>query len=466
VIIPDSDVRAAVYTRVSHVLDDDRTNVGDQDRIGRERAAQLGWQVARTYTDNSKSAWQRNRKRPGWDAMLADIEAGKVNAIVVYHGDRLMRQPRDLEDLIDLADGKGVRLASPAGTRDLSSHDDLFILRIEVAHACRSSADTSRRLKAHHERRRRAGRRPTGGWGGRPFGWQTDAHTPVPAEQDVIAEMAARVLAGESLGSVARDLTARGVRTPAGNAVAYDTVRRLLARPHVAGLMPDGETAGAWQAPLDRATWERVRLVLGARAAAMPAYGVTPGRRWLLSGIATCSQCGHGLLVRGVGPSRPAGAAGYACGQPGCGKVYRSALHLDAYVCAVVVARLADEGNPDGREAPADHGAEWAALTAERAEAEQLLADFGASPGRARLLMRRLDAIDERMAALREGEGAGARARLLRRHQGITLEQLDGLELDEKRALVAATVTVTVLPASGRGRGFRPQDVRVEPAVG
>ena len=28
--------------------------------------------------------------------MLADIEAGKINGIVVYHGDRLVRRPTDL----------------------------------------------------------------------------------------------------------------------------------------------------------------------------------------------------------------------------------------------------------------------------------------------------------------------------------------------------------------------------------
>ena len=173
----DEKVIAGVYTRISHVLMDDKTKVEDQDRIGRDLGARLGWEVAQTYTDNNRSAWQRNRKRRDWERMLADVEAGRINAIIVYHGDRLIRQPRDLEDLIDLAEGKGVRLASPTGTRDLSNADDLFILRIEVAHACRSSADTSRRLKSHHERRRRAGKRPTGGWGGRSFGFETDAMT-------------------------------------------------------------------------------------------------------------------------------------------------------------------------------------------------------------------------------------------------------------------------------------------------
>jgi hypothetical protein len=49
--------------------------------------------------------------------------------------DRLFRQPRDLEQLIDLAD-HGFRLISSHGSRDLSDPDDRYILD-QVAHAAR-----------------------------------------------------------------------------------------------------------------------------------------------------------------------------------------------------------------------------------------------------------------------------------------------------------------------------------------
>ena len=88
--------------------------------------------------------------------MLQALEAGEIDAIIVYHGDRLMRQPYDLEKLLSVAESKGIRLASPSGVRDLDSPDDRFILRIEVAQACRESDNTSRRviraLKARAEK--------------------------------------------------------------------------------------------------------------------------------------------------------------------------------------------------------------------------------------------------------------------------------------------------------------------------
>src|SRR4051794_13260421 len=133
------------------------------------------------------SAWKLNVRRPGWERLLERVESGESDGIVVWHTDRLFRQPRDLEKLIELAN-KGFRVASAHGERDLSDPDDRFILRIEVAHAARSSDDTSRRLK-----RRFAGMREAGvgfiggprrvGWPGRDMAWQptgeqTDADRP------------------------------------------------------------------------------------------------------------------------------------------------------------------------------------------------------------------------------------------------------------------------------------------------
>lgn len=475
--------RAGIYTRMSHALDDDQTKVLDQERISRDLAAGRGLTVApgAVYCDNNRSAWQRNRKRPGWDRMLSDIHAGKLDAIVVYHGDRLLRQPRDLELLLQLAEGKGIRILSVAGTRDLDSADDRFILRIEAAQACKSSDDTSRRKTAQHDRMRREGRVRSGGRGGRAFGYSTDGISLYPAdrcdvatrreltEAGVIGDMAARVLAGESRGSIARDVSAAGWRTPAGGEFTHGTIRKMLGRPRYAGLMPDGESAAAWPAILERDTWERVCAILDGKAAGFAS--ATNARRWLLSGIATCGaplgdgECGAAMQVKPTkGRGRREYQQGYGCPRKGCGRVYRSAPHLDAYVAAAVVAYLAGEGNP-APAAPADPGrsAEWAALQQDRAETQLALETAGA--GSAILLARRLDSIDARIGQLREAESSGTAERLRRQYQGITLKEFRGLPLDVQRAIVAATVMVTVLPASRRGPGFRTEDVRVVPVM-
>jgi site-specific DNA recombinase len=470
-------VEAGVYCRMSLVAMNDPTKVEDQARISRELAASLGWKVASgsghpepdgVYTDNNRSAWKRNRKRPAWDQMLADVEAGKINAIVVYHGDRLMRQPRDLENLIELAEGKGIRLAAPTGMRNLDNTDDRFVLRILVAQACMESDNTSRRRKAQYDRWALEGRVRPGGPGGRSFGFESDNLTPVEAEFELVREAAERVLAGESPYAVARDWNARGLTPTTGKPWRSGNLGPMLALPRYAGLMPDGETKAAWPAALDRETWERVRLVLEAKASAYT--GHTNARRWLLSGIALCGACGEPLAARYARRNVAKGmeaAAVYGCASPGCRKVQRSAAHLDAYVGAMTVARLANPLNPEGQAVPVDRAAEWAVLQRERADTEAELADYRRSAGRSRALNQRLDGIDRRMAELRELAAGDSRTRLLERYAGITREEWDDDDLTPlsvRRALVAACFTVTVQPASKRGPGFRAEDVQVEPA--
>ena len=142
--------QAAIYCRISHVADEDQTGVDRQERICREVSERMGLVVSpdQVYVDNNRSAWKRARKRKGWDALLSAAKSGAIKHIVAYHPDRLMRQPKDLEELLTIADDADIILHGQANRRDLSDADDRFFLRIEVAHACRSSDDTSRRLKA------------------------------------------------------------------------------------------------------------------------------------------------------------------------------------------------------------------------------------------------------------------------------------------------------------------------------
>jgi hypothetical protein len=233
-------------------------------------------------------------------------------------------------------------------------------------------------------------------------------------------------------------------------------MRKMLARPRYAGLMPDGVSKGAWEPVLERETWEAVRDLLEQKAAG---FGyATNARRYLLSGIARCGVCGTTMRVRD--------GKGYECVQPGCRKAYRSVSLLDAYVTGRVLRRLAKPGNPEGH-IPAAPGlaAEWRALADERAATEALAVD----PARGRhvhLLLARLERLDDRIAELRELARGDADSRLRASYAGITLEGFLARPLGTRRALVSACYEVTVLPSSRRGPGFRPEDVAMKPRVG
>jgi DNA invertase Pin-like site-specific DNA recombinase len=81
------------------------------------------------YLDDGLSAWKVGVRRKDFEILLERAKAGLTQGIAVWHVDRLFRQPRDLERLIDLAD-QGFRVISSHGSRDLSDPDDRFILGV------------------------------------------------------------------------------------------------------------------------------------------------------------------------------------------------------------------------------------------------------------------------------------------------------------------------------------------------
>jgi len=329
-------------------------------------------------------------------------------------------------------------------------------------------------MKTGIERRLLGGTDNTRGRGGRLFGFDTDGVTLFPPdrcslatrgevlEADIVREAFARVLTGEGIRHIASGLRARGITTTAGKPMHPLAVRRMLTSPRYAGLMPDGVSAAAWAPVVPREDWETAGALITGRA-----FALAPGhnaRRYLLSGIARCGPCGGPMQVL-TGYVKPSGekiATRYGCLAPGCRAVFRNLEHLDTYVIVRTVAKLGDKRNPPGR-VPSVPGlaAELRALAEERAAIEAAITDH--TQGRLHLLLGRLDSVDARLAQVRELAAADASARITGAHAGITEEQFRDLPLPVQRALVAACYTVTVLPASKRGPGFRTEDVRLTP---
>ena len=89
--------------------------------------------------------------------MLADIRDGRIDAVVAWDLDRLYRQPRELEDLIDLADQKHLALATVGGEADLSTDNGRLFARIKGAVAKREIDRKCARQKRANQQRAEAG---------------------------------------------------------------------------------------------------------------------------------------------------------------------------------------------------------------------------------------------------------------------------------------------------------------------
>jgi site-specific DNA recombinase len=112
--------RAAIYTRISSDPAGQRLGVTRQLTDCRKKAVDLGWDVVAVYEDNDVSA-STTRTRPQYVKMLAALEAGQVDGVVVWDLDRLTRRPIEIEQFIDLADRRGIALASVGGDCDLAT---------------------------------------------------------------------------------------------------------------------------------------------------------------------------------------------------------------------------------------------------------------------------------------------------------------------------------------------------------
>jgi hypothetical protein len=311
-----------------------------------------------------------------------------------------MRQPRDLEELLEISDSRNITLHGQANQRDLTDPDDRFFLRIEVAHACRSSDDTSRRLKDAMVDRAFDGKPHPGK---RRYGYTADGMGIVEAERDVALDVAARYLDGVTPVAIGGVLNAAGHTTATGKAWDEFSVLAVLDSRHAAGIRVfRGEEIGQgiWPAIFDPGTWEEIRERRSYRSAAHAASRA-PARFYLLRGIVTCKRCG----------TRMAGVGGHAAPGYLCSRKYRNdeqkcsrrinAPGLEEFVTDAAVDLLT-RLDPSGQEAAATlTDADQVAIDADQVELAELKAMWNAREMTTREYREMRRTVEERIAKVR-----------------------------------------------------------------
>ena len=204
-------MKAAIYLRQSM----DRTGEGlavERQRSDVEAlAAFRGWDIIRVETDNDTSAAGKKR-RPGFENILAAIEAGEVQAVVAWDMTRLLRNLRDTVRVIELGEkhktvlsfarGSDLDLSTPMGRGMASMLATMARMEIE------QKADRQRRS---NEQAARNGKRIGGR---RSFGYEADGVTIREDEGVAIRQAFDDVLAGVALSQIARDWNNAGLLTP------------------------------------------------------------------------------------------------------------------------------------------------------------------------------------------------------------------------------------------------------------
>ena len=315
----------ALYPRLSHEdeLQGESNSISNQKRILETYAKQNGFSNLRWYTDDGYSG--ANFQRPGFQAMLADIEAGKVGTVIVKDMSRLGRNYLQVGMYTEMIfPQKGVRfIAINDGVDSAQGENDFAPLRNIFNEWL--GRDTSKKIKAVKRSKGMSGKPITS----KPvYGYLMDEDENFIIDEEaapVVRQIYSLCLAGNGPTKIARMLTEQQIPTPGtleyrrtGSTRRYhpgyeckwatNTVVHLLENREYTGCLvnfktekPSYKLKHSIENPpekqavfenhhepiIDRETWERVQELRKQRK--------RPNRYdevGLFSGILFCADCG------------------------------------------------------------------------------------------------------------------------------------------------------------------------------
>ena len=269
--------RCAVYCRVSsdERLDQEFNSIDAQKEAGQAYIASQrteGWiPVADDYDDPGYSGG--NTDRPGLKRLMADIERGQIDIVVVYKIDRLTRSLADFAKMVEIFDQHGVSFS--AVTQQINSATSMGRLMLNVL---LSFAQFEREVTGERIRDKIAAAKRKGMWMGGvpPLGYDVDNRLLVINESEaaVVRRIFEEMLTIGSPTQIAANLTAEGITTKAwttqegqtrsGARIDKKYLHKLLRnRIYLGELSHKGSWyQGAHPPIIDSVLWEKVHSVL------------------------------------------------------------------------------------------------------------------------------------------------------------------------------------------------------------
>jgi DNA invertase Pin-like site-specific DNA recombinase len=282
-------LRCAIYTRKSSEegLDMEFNSLDAQREaceayIASQRSE--GWAAIREpYDDGGVSGG--TLERPALQRLLADVEAGLIDVIVVYKIDRLSRSLMDFARLVEIFDRNQVTFVSVTQSFNTTTSMGRLTLNILL-----SFAQFEREVIGERIRDKFAASRKRGMWMGGyvPLGYDVRDRKLIinEAEAATVRMIFKRFVAIGSATKLAKALVAESVRTKSGRPVDKGYIYRLLNSRVYLGeaTHKDASYPGEHAPIIDRSLWDKVHSILqtSPRLRAANARARTPA---LLKGL-------------------------------------------------------------------------------------------------------------------------------------------------------------------------------------
>ncbi|MBF0130237.1 MAG: recombinase family protein [Alphaproteobacteria bacterium] len=302
--------RCAVYTRKSSEegLDMEFNSLDAQREACQAYVTsqkQEGWlPVPDHYDDGGFSGGTLDR--PALRRLMADIEAGRIDVVVVYKIDRLSRSLMDFSKLVEVFDRHGVTFVSVTQSFNTTTSMGRLTLNILL-----SFAQFEREVIGERIRDKFAASRKKGLWMGGvpPLGYDVAERKLVinEPEADLVRQIFTRFLKIGSATLLVKELTAAGHHTKSwttrdghdrrGRPFSKNNIYKMLGNRIYLGEAVHKGTAwpGEHRAIIDPATWDKVRAVLTDQAPRRRAAATRATTPAPLKGLIHCGHCGRAM---------------------------------------------------------------------------------------------------------------------------------------------------------------------------
>lgn len=436
------------------------------------------------FHDDDKSASDPTVERPGFNDLVDAIESGVIGGIIATSQSRLVRNGEEYAKLrrVCLKAGITYWTFTSGGKGDVDIREAQALgPSIEVV----VDAHYSEVAKVNTRRGLRTIAKAGKANGGVCFGYirgpkPTKGGCPLIPDPDVRGvpqEIFDRVLAGEAILAIAKDLNRRGIPTARkGQLWRASNIRRMLSSPTLVGrrvykgkVIGDGD----WKPVVRPETYDAVQDLLRRQSTVVRSNGLLSQRgvprltpsKYLLSGIARCGRCGTTMTgTHRTGNRKPI----YTChsSRGGCDRVSASVDGADRVVERKFLCMLDTKAFRAGLN-------EEDPFAVRRVEIEEQLADLQVRRAldaedemegrmsRATWLTR-CEVLDAREAALM-GERDGLPARQDRVDPDVIKVAWVGNTDAEKRQLIGLYAKVTIASATKKLNTFDEDRVKVRP---
>lgn len=254
-----------------------------------------GWGIFHIYTDAGFSG--SNMQRPALSQLLEDVEAGRVDCVLVYKLDRLSRSQKDTLHMIeDIFLANGCDFVSMSENFDTSTPLGRAMIGILSVFAQLEREQIRERMTMGRTERAKSGLWQGGGWIPIGYDYVDGRLVPNPIRAAAVRDIYDLFLSGTPITSIKLTVNKKYTLN-----LSDTTVHSVLShRLYVGDIVWMGNIYKGQHEPLvDMVTFSRAQKLLHSRARIAASKPDPFKPRTLLGGLLFCENCGARYLAKG-----------------------------------------------------------------------------------------------------------------------------------------------------------------------